>query len=106
MTEDELRQRFDLTRQAIGTWSAVVVDIARAAAASAWASPDAQAIEAAERTRAAIKEEQRSLEEACRSSAFMSDELETGFAKAMTELYTLDREISAALSRMRRGETR
>lgn len=100
MTEDELRQRFDLTLQAIGTWSADTADFIRAAAAAEAGDPDEEAIEAAERTLQSIEEEQRSLEEACRSSSFTSDELENGIATAMTELYNLEREISGAIVRM------
>lgn len=104
VTEDELRQRFDLTLQATGTWSADTADFIRAAAEAEAGVRDEEAIEAAQRTLTAIKEEQRALEEACRSSSYKSDDLEHGLATAMTELYHLDREITDALTRMRGNE--
>ena len=102
MTEEELRQRFELTLQSIGTWSADTADFIRAASkADLVGDPDEEALEAAEQTLEAVREEQRSLEEACRSSSFKGEEIEAGMATAMTELYNLEREIAAAILKLR-----
>lgn len=102
MTDEELRQRFDLALQSIRTWSAHTADFIRAASkVDVAGEPDEEVLHAAEHTLQAVKEEQRSLEEACRSSSFKNDDLETGMATAMTELYNLEREIAAAVTRMR-----
>jgi len=102
VTEDELRQRFELTLHSIGAWSADTADFIRAASrADMVGDPDEEALEAAEQTLEAIREEQRSLEEACRSSAYMTDSLEQGMATAMTELYNLEREIAAAILKLK-----
>ncbi|KKB12378.1 hypothetical protein VE25_07450 [Devosia geojensis] len=102
MTEDELRQRFDLTLQSIGSWSADTADFIRAASkADVAGDPDEEALQSAEQTLEAIREEQRSLEEACRSSSFKSDDIENGMATAMAELYNLEREIAAAILKLK-----
>lgn len=102
MTEDELRRRFDLTLQSIGSWSADTADFIRAASkADVAGDPDDEALQSAEQTLEAIREEQRSLEEACRSSSFKSDDIEHGMATAMTELYNLEREIAAAILKLK-----